>query len=128
MSAGTSRWTRCGATCAMLSCSRIMRARDYCDRWCYALAMGRMVALALAGMLCGCASNPSGSNWAAADLNKYGQNYAPFPTERLRIGMSVKELVPIFASGMVRVAAAPDGEVFKVDKWVSVAGPDYVDE
>lgn len=76
----------------------------------------------------GCATNPEGSNWGLADLNKYGKNYAPFPTDRLQIGMPKAAVVAMFGGSMQRVAAEPTAETFVVERWVSVAGPDYVGE
>jgi hypothetical protein len=63
-----------------------------------------------------------------ADFNKYDRNYAPFPTERLKIGMSKAEAVAIFGVGMKSVSAEANGETYEVEKWKSVAGPDYIDE
>jgi hypothetical protein len=76
----------------------------------------------------GCASNPTGSNWALADFNKYDRNYAAFPTDQLKIGMSKAEAQAMFGPNMRRVSAEPSAETYVVDKWVSVAGPDYVGE
>jgi hypothetical protein len=75
-----------------------------------------------------CASNPEGSNWALADFNKYDRNYAPFPTDRLKIGMSKAEAQAMFGANMKRVSADQETETFVVDRWVAVAGPDYVGE
>ena len=76
----------------------------------------------------GCASNPEGSNWALADLNKYDRNYASFPTDRLKIGMSKAEAQAMFGANMKRVSEEPTAETFVVERWVAVAGPDYVGE
>ncbi|MBX9841036.1 MAG: hypothetical protein K2Z80_04415 [Xanthobacteraceae bacterium] len=80
----------------------------------------------LSAQLAGCGSNPVGSNWAEADFNKYDHNYKPLPTERLRTGMSRSELAGLFGPHLVRIGADEGGEIYKVDRWVSVAGPDYI--
>jgi hypothetical protein len=86
------------------------------------------IMLFAAGCVAGCVSNPQGSNWALADFNKYERNYAAFPTERLQIGMSKVDAQAMFGQNMTRVAAEPTAETYAVDKWVSVAGPDYIGE
>jgi hypothetical protein len=78
--------------------------------------------------MAGCVSNPEGSNWAVADLNKYDRNYAAFPTDRLKIGMPKAEAQAMFGGNMKRVSADPVAETFVVERWVAVAGPDYVGE
>ena len=83
-----------------------------------------IVALALNG----CASNPNGSNWALADLNKYDSNYAPFPTEQLSIGASKEEVTALLGADYSLVEASSQYEVLTYQQWVSVAGPDYVDK
>ena len=41
-------------------------------------------------LLSGCASSPSGANWAVADFNKYDRNYASFDTQGISssVGLS----------------------------------------
>ncbi len=75
--------------------------------------------------LAGCQS-PQGSTWAVADFNKYGLYYDEFPTETLQIGMSMSSLRGLFGPHMKSVEAGPTGTVYAVDRWTSVAGPDYV--
>jgi len=82
----------------------------------------------LAVMLTGCASSPQGANWALADFNKYDRNYAAFPTEKLRIGMPKGEALSLFGANAKSVSAEANGETYVVDKWLAVAGPDYVEE
>lgn len=80
----------------------------------------------LALLLSGCASNPSGSNWALADFNKYGKNYSPFPTTQLSINDSKSEVLSLLGSDYELVEAGSKYEVLAYKQWVSVAGPDYV--
>jgi hypothetical protein len=75
----------------------------------------------------GCTNN-SGANWATADFNKYDKNYKPFPTERLRTGMSRAEIQSLFGSHLERSGADEGGEIYSVDRWVDVAGPDYLED
>lgn len=76
--------------------------------------------------LSGCASNPPGSSWAVTDFNKYDQNYAAFPTNRLVIGSSKQETVALFNYKYETVEASSYNEVIAYQQWVSVSGPDYV--
>src|SRR6266404_472510 len=76
----------------------------------------------------GCVTNPEGSNWALADFNKYDRNYAPFPTDRLAIGMSKAQVTSLFGNYLHRVSADSATETFVVERWVAIAGPDYVGE
>lgn len=76
----------------------------------------------------GCATNPQGSNWALADFNKYDRNYSAFPTDRLAIGMPKAQVLPFFGDNLHRVSAEATTETFVVERWVAVAGPDYVGE
>ena len=87
-----------------------------------------IAAILFAVCVAACASNPKGSNWALADLNKYDRNYTPFPTGRLKIGMPKAEAQAMFGANMKRVSADPAAETFVVERWVAVAGPDYVGE
>lgn len=89
--------------------------------------MKRIVFTALALLCAGCASNPSGSNWAVADFNKYGLNYAPFNVDRLQPGAPLAEIKALYPSA-TRIAAGPNSETYSVDRWESVQGPDYVAE
>jgi hypothetical protein len=86
--------------------------------------------LLLAALMCVVLTNcgaSTGADWATADFNKYGSNYAPFPVERLKTGMSKAEVSSIFSSGM-RPVSGGSHEVYAVDRWVSAPGPDYVGE
>jgi|GEM_PF-6034989 hypothetical protein len=76
----------------------------------------------------GCVTNPEGSNWALADFNKYDRNYATFPVDRLAIGMPKAEVRSLFGDKLHRVSADAATETFVVERWVAVAGPDYVGE
>jgi hypothetical protein len=87
-----------------------------------------IAAILFAICVVGCASNPQGSNWALADINKYDRNYAAFPTDRLKIGMSKAEAQAMFGANMKPVSAEPTAETFVVERWIAVAGPDYVGE
>ncbi|SRR6266478_8005870 len=90
--------------------------------------ISRSVIIVVFFALASCASNPEGSNWALADLNKYDRNYAPFPTDRIKIGMSKAEAQAMFGANMKRVSAESAAETYVVERWVAVAGPDYVGE
>ncbi len=74
----------------------------------------------------GCASSPTGSSWALADLNKYDKNYAPFPTKQLSIGAPKNEVVALLGPDYELVEAGSNYEVLASKQWISVAGPDYV--
>ncbi|MHB2168029.1 hypothetical protein [Alsobacter sp. R-9] len=80
----------------------------------------------MAGLVCAGCQSPQGSTWAMADFNKYGLYYDEFPTASLSIGMSTASLRSLFGQNMKAVEAGPSGTVYAVDRWVSVAGPDYV--
>lgn len=95
---------------------------------CIRVSRSGVIVFLLALGVANCASNPEGSNWALADFNKYDRNYAPFPTDRLKIGMPKAEAQAIFGVNMKSVSAGPETESFVVDRWVAVAGPDYVGE
>lgn len=82
----------------------------------------------LAVLVQGCASAPSGSNWAYADFNKYDKNYAAFPTSHIKIGQSKAELISQLGEGYNVVEAGEDYEVIAYQKWKSVAGPDYLEQ
>jgi hypothetical protein len=89
--------------------------------------MGRIFGLLLLAALTACGSAPDGGSFAATDLNKYGNNYAAFPTDKLRVGMPFSAASEAFPK-MTKIAADTGGETFSVERWASVAGPDYVDE
>ena len=90
--------------------------------------MRSVLLLMLPIAMAGCVSNPEASNWALADLNKYDRNYAPFPTDRLKIGMPKAEAQAMFGANMKPVSAEPTAATFVVERWVAVTGPDYVGE
>lgn len=85
--------------------------------------------LVLAVLMCAtlpnCGTN-NGADFATADFNKYDNNYAPFPVEKLKSGMSKAEVSGVLPA--MRPVSGGSSEVYAVDKWVSVAGPDYVGE
>lgn len=74
--------------------------------------------------------NPAGSSWLIADFNKYDNNYSPFPTDNITIGLSKKELRAAMVSyPQYSVAEVGEGyEVIAYQRWVSVPGPDYVEQ
>ncbi|MFM9913052.1 MAG: hypothetical protein ACKVN9_05935 [Methylophilaceae bacterium] len=76
----------------------------------------------------GCASSPSGSNWATADFNKYDKNYASFPTAQIKIGQPKSELITVLGEKFDVVEAGEGYEVISYQKWKSAAGPDYVEQ
>lgn len=88
--------------------------------------MKHLVPVLLILALSGCASNPPGSSWAVADFNKYDQNYADFPTNRLVIGASKQDTLSLFNYQYETVEASSEHEVIAFQQWVSVSGPDYV--
>lgn len=73
----------------------------------------------------GC-TNPSGSSWAVADLNKYDKNYLPFPTKQLIIGSTKKYIILLLGENYELVEAGSEYEIYAYQQWVSVTGPDYV--
>ncbi len=85
-----------------------------------------LAAFLITAALGGCATNPAGSDWMAADFNKYDSNYAAFPTNRLTVGMPRSELAAIFGKNLRQVEANQNREVLAVDRWASVQGPDHV--
>jgi hypothetical protein len=87
---------------------------------------GTPFALAAFLLVQGCAS-PAGSNWLAADFNKYDNNYSPFATSQIRIGQPKSEILQIFKGGTT-VEAAENVEIIAFQKWASVPGPDYVEQ
>ena len=90
--------------------------------------MRRLVFATVLIALTGCASNPNGSNWAVTDFNKYGNNYAPFPTDQLRVGMPKSDADRLFGAHLISVSADQSSETYVVERWASVTGPDYVEE
>ena len=88
--------------------------------------MRYLAVLVILIVLSGCASNPPGSSWAVTDFNKYDQNYAAFPTNKLIIGSSKQEAVTLFNYKYETVEASSNHEVIAYQQWVSVSGPDYV--
>lgn len=81
----------------------------------------------IALMFSGCA-NPAGSSWWITDFNKYDENYSPFPTNKLRIGLSRDELRSVMASEYSVVEGGEGYEVIAYQRWKSAPGPDYVDQ
>ena len=88
--------------------------------------MKTLLFLLLAILLTGCASNPKGSSWLVADFNKYGKNYAPFPTNQLDIGMTKSDLLSVLGADYEIVEAGQEYEILAYQQWASVTGPDYV--
>jgi hypothetical protein len=76
-------------------------------------------------MRAGCAA-PQGAHWATADFDKRGEYYAAFPTERLRIGMTLAEVQALFGNKLRLGAQGPDYRVFYVKQWESQPGEDEV--
>jgi len=89
--------------------------------------MRLLLVFIFAALIQGCASSPSGSSWMYADFNKYGKNYADFPTERLSIAQTKQEVVGVLGSNYKVVEAGENYEVISYQKWKSIAGPDYVE-
>jgi hypothetical protein len=82
-----------------------------------------------AGLLAGCQTNPQGSDWVAADFNKYDKNYSEFNTSALRAGMSKSQVLQVLgATHKVVQSNSRGSEVLAFEKWASVVGPDYVEE
>lgn len=82
-------------------------------------------AVLICAALPNCGAN-SGADWATADFNKYDNNYAPFPVERLKNGMSKSDVSAILPA--MKPVSGGRSEVYAVDRWVSAPGPDYVGE
>jgi hypothetical protein len=76
-------------------------------------------------MFTGCALNPTGSNWAVTDFNKYDKNYAPFPTTKLKMGLSKEKIISLLGDNHELIEAGSEYEVLAYQQWKSVLGPDY---
>jgi hypothetical protein len=82
-------------------------------------------AMALAGLLTGCAQMPNGATWAVADFALYGQNYRPFPLQMMQPGLTRQLLHDNIEGGLKQMGAS---DVWVAQRFASVPGPDYVAE
>ncbi len=80
------------------------------------------------GLAQGCAQMDNGADWFVADLNKYDQNYAPFPTHQIEIGQEFSRASEILGPNYSVVEENSSYRVVAYQKWASVQGPDYVEQ
>lgn len=80
------------------------------------------------GLVQGCTQMDNGANWFVADFNKYGQNYAPFPTHQIKIGQKFSRTSDILGPNFSVVEENSSYRVVAYQKWASVLGPDYVEQ
>jgi hypothetical protein len=85
--------------------------------------------------LTGCGTSPKGAAWAVADFNKYDKNYLDIPLQSIQAGSSKKDIYDSLTSAGIKdirivqklVVNGEDVEILYVEKWRSVAGPDYIE-
>lgn len=85
--------------------------------------------LFLAGcILTGCVEAPEGANWALADFNKYERNYEEFDLNAISVGENFSTVSKKIGPDFKVVEATQGYQIAAFQRWVAVAGPDYVGE
>jgi hypothetical protein len=79
-------------------------------------------------ILAGCVEAPEGANWALADFNKYERNYEAFDLGAISVGEEFSSVSKEIGGDFRVVEATQSYQIAAFQRWVAVAGPDYVEE